>query len=394
MPCTTLYEGFTIPDLDAATGDGAQALNSGFKSLADGIVVAMGSAAWGGITGTMADQTDLQTALNARLLLAGGTMTGPLVLDGGVAAGAQAISYAQAYQLVTGTAALLTNYNISTTVGAPPASGTIRFNNATQISATEMYMSVLASDGLDLTNFIRQMRVGDTMYLQDEAASANYQNWEVTVAPVIAGGYATIGISLLNSAGTGTTNFANALPTIIYGKAAPLPVNTDGLAEGATNKYFTTARVLAAVLTGWVVGAATTVLSTDTITQAIGKLQGQINVRSSINEKKGNVAGGYAAITGAYTAAVTDIGRVVPIGTGTDTITVPLDTIGAALAADETATITFRKIGTGVHTIAVSGAGSGYTLMNGAAGLKLNANHTCVVEVVSTTSAAIYQTEA
>ena len=38
-----------------------------------------GGAAWGSITGTLSAQTDLQTALDARLLLSGGTMTGALV---------------------------------------------------------------------------------------------------------------------------------------------------------------------------------------------------------------------------------------------------------------------------------------------------------------------------
>lgn len=35
--------------------------------------------AWGGITGILSDQTDLQTALNAKLNLAGGTLTGQLI---------------------------------------------------------------------------------------------------------------------------------------------------------------------------------------------------------------------------------------------------------------------------------------------------------------------------
>lgn len=38
-----------------------------------------GSSAWGGITGTLSAQTDLQTALNAKLPLAGGTLTGNLL---------------------------------------------------------------------------------------------------------------------------------------------------------------------------------------------------------------------------------------------------------------------------------------------------------------------------
>lgn len=39
-----------------------------------------GSATWGDITGTLSNQTDLQTALNAKLSLSGGTMTGALAM--------------------------------------------------------------------------------------------------------------------------------------------------------------------------------------------------------------------------------------------------------------------------------------------------------------------------
>jgi hypothetical protein len=52
---------------------------------------------------------------------------------------------------------------------------------------------------------------------------------------------------------------------------------TDALTEGSTNLYFTTARVLATVLTGisFVTGGA--IISTDTVLQAFGKIQKQIN---------------------------------------------------------------------------------------------------------------------
>lgn len=52
--------------------------------------------------------------------------------------------------------------------------------------------------------------------------------------------------------------------------------STDGLSEGATNLYFTNARVIASVLTGFTSGAGT-VASTDTILQAIQKIVGNIS---------------------------------------------------------------------------------------------------------------------
>lgn len=53
--------------------------------------------------------------------------------------------------------------------------------------------------------------------------------------------------------------------------------NTDSLAEGSTNLYFTTARVLATVLSGLSLATGGAIVSTDTVLQAFGKIQKQIN---------------------------------------------------------------------------------------------------------------------
>lgn len=55
--------------------------------------------------------------------------------------------------------------------------------------------------------------------------------------------------------------------------------NTDALPEGSTNLYFTVARVLASVLTGYASGTNTVLAATDTLLAALGKLQGQISAR-------------------------------------------------------------------------------------------------------------------
>lgn len=53
--------------------------------------------------------------------------------------------------------------------------------------------------------------------------------------------------------------------------------DTDALPEGATNLYFTTARVLATLLTGLSLVTGGTIVSTDSVLVALGKLQNQIN---------------------------------------------------------------------------------------------------------------------
>lgn len=57
---------------------------------------------------------------------------------------------------------------------------------------------------------------------------------------------------------------------------------TDTLSEGSTNKYYTDVRAkaaaIAAALTGYAVGSNAAIAATDTILQAFGKVQAQINI--------------------------------------------------------------------------------------------------------------------
>ena len=81
--------------------------------------------------------------------------------------------------------------------------------------------------------------------------------------------------------------------------------DTDGLSEGVTNKYFTDAQAVAAVLTGYVVAVTNAVVAaTDTVSVAIGKLQKQItdlagSFRYSINAQTGTT----------YTVLNTDVNQ-------------------------------------------------------------------------------------
>jgi lysophospholipase L1-like esterase len=54
------------------------------------------------------------------------------------------------------------------------------------------------------------------------------------------------------------------------------PGTTDAVPEGTTNKYFTLSRVLNTILTGIGFGSSTAISATDSILQALGKLQAQI----------------------------------------------------------------------------------------------------------------------
>jgi len=58
---------------------------------------------------------------------------------------------------------------------------------------------------------------------------------------------------------------------------------TDALPEGSSNLYFTTARVLATVLTGLSLATGGAIVSTDSVLQAFGKIQKQINDLTTAN---------------------------------------------------------------------------------------------------------------
>lgn len=69
--------------------------------------------------------------------------------------------------------------------------------------------------------------------------------------------------------------------------------NTDSLPEGATNLYFTVARVLASALTGLSVLTGGPVVSTDSVLAAFGKLQAQINsLTTAVDGKQAQLVSG------------------------------------------------------------------------------------------------------
>jgi hypothetical protein len=70
---------------------GTLANQTDLQSALDGKISGV---SWGDITGTLANQTDLQSALDAKLALAGGTMTGALTVpaNGGIVIGAASLT--------------------------------------------------------------------------------------------------------------------------------------------------------------------------------------------------------------------------------------------------------------------------------------------------------------
>lgn len=97
-----------------------------------------------------------------------------------------------------------------------------------------------------------------------------------------------------------------------YVEISPSPGSTDAVPEGATNKYFSAARVLSTVLAGFSAASSAAVEMSDTILVALGKLQGQIsNLATALAGKIS--AGSVNTFTAAQRGGVVELTDADPI---------------------------------------------------------------------------------
>ena len=118
-------------------------------------------------------------------------------------------------------------YNARTNIqSGNPGNTNIIWNNVTQISATQINISHINQDNIDIDIFLALIQTGNTLIVQDADNSVNYQKFSVT-APItiVSNSYVEVPVVLTTSAGTGTTNFNNnhnlILGLITQGAAGP-----------------------------------------------------------------------------------------------------------------------------------------------------------------------------
>ncbi len=107
--------------------------------------------------------------------------------------------------------------------------------------------------------------------------------------------------------------------TSVNSQTGAVSLNTDNIGEGSTNLYFTAARVIASVLSGISFLTGGTVISTDTVLQAIGKLQAQI----SAFFPAGGLLTGYVSGAGIVTSTDTILQSIQKLN-GNDALKAPL----------------------------------------------------------------------
>ena len=114
-------------------------------------------------------------------------------------------------------------YNARTNSRTPPPSATqIMWNNATQISSTELYISHLTIGNIDIDVFLALITVGDTLIIQDQNDSNNYQSWTVSGTPtIIPNNYVSVPVTYVNGGYSFSSGHDIILVSISIGVQGP-----------------------------------------------------------------------------------------------------------------------------------------------------------------------------
>lgn len=132
--------------------------------------------------------------------------------------------------------------------------------------------------------------------------------------------------------------------------------NTDTLAEGATNLWFTVARVRATVLTGLSLATDAVIAATDSVLVAMGKLQAQITtMRAKLD---GIAPGATANQTDAYLLSRANHTGTQASTTISDLTEAVQDVMGATLVQGANVTITYDDVANTITIAAAAGGGT------------------------------------
>jgi len=88
-------------------------------------------------------------------------------------------------------------YTYSTTLTAPPSTGQLRGNNATQSAITAFYLHETNAVGIDITNALKLIAAGVKILVQDKTNATNVQYYQTSGPAVDNGAYFTIPVAWL-----------------------------------------------------------------------------------------------------------------------------------------------------------------------------------------------------
>lgn len=101
-----------------------------------------------------------------------------------------------------------------------PGQKRLLWNNAAQLSATQINVSHIDKDSVDVDLFLNLLKPGDTFIIQDETQSNNYQEWLIT-ATTVQVNYVEYGVSYVGGGYSFTNNQAVIFIAFYQGPQGP-----------------------------------------------------------------------------------------------------------------------------------------------------------------------------
>lgn len=99
----------------------------------------------------------------------------------------------------------------TTTTSGFPTTGTLYWNNATQISSTQIAVSHTTANSEDIDLFLSLLATSNQFVIQEKSDSNSFQKWTVSSTPTnIPNNYIELPVTLVSSGGNGNSNFANS----------------------------------------------------------------------------------------------------------------------------------------------------------------------------------------
>jgi len=115
----------------------------------------------------------------------------------------------------------------TSTTSPPPTTAHIVWNNAVQTSATNLYINHIEKGTIDIDFLLATIKAGDTLVIQDQNNSNNYQKWSV-VSNTAQTGYVDVGVSLITSTHIFGNN--NNISLIVLSSGGTGPIGPTGSA--------------------------------------------------------------------------------------------------------------------------------------------------------------------
>jgi len=145
--------------------------------------------------------------------------------------GEQGIQGIEGPQGPTGVSSSVLKYRADTinTQASDPGAGKMRWNNANQQLATELYFDRLTDDGFDATGILINTEIHDEFIIQDQDLAVNSQTWEKTGPGVLLGGdWFLVPVVFISASGAGTFSNLQRLSIIIKSIGEQGPVGPMG----------------------------------------------------------------------------------------------------------------------------------------------------------------------